>query len=311
MRSDSSAPAGAAVVHPVVQLRGQWPARLVSTRRYLQRNPSLPVGALMLLALLAFSAIGRATIDHGLAEPLAALPNQPPSQANLFGTDAQGRDLFAVIILGTWLTFKVGVVAGGIGVALGAAVGFVAAYYRGWVDAVLRVVVDVGLTIPPLLFLVVIASSRQGATTSTLMALMIAALAWLGPARQIRAQALVLRDANYVAMARLSGASSMEIIFSEMLPNLLPFLMAGFVLAVSQAILAAVGLEALGLGPTDEPTLGMTVYWMMVNTAFIRSLWWWIVAPIAVLVVLFVSLFLISEGLDEFSNPRLRRRVAA
>jgi peptide/nickel transport system permease protein len=103
----------------------------------------------------------------------------------------------------------------------------------------------------------------------------------------------------------------MEIIFSEMMPNLLPFLMAGFVLAVSQAILAAVGLEALGLGPTDEPTLGMTIYWMMYNTAFIRGLWWWILAPILVLVVLFVSLYLISAGLDEFSNPRLRTRVAS
>jgi len=151
----------------------------------------------------------------------------------------------------------------------------------------------------------------RGEITSTSMALMIAALAWLGPTRQVRAQALVLREANYVLMARLGGMSGPAIIFREMAPNLLPYLMASFVLAVSQAILAAVGLEALGLGPADEPTLGMTVYWMMYYTAFIRGFWWWIVAPIAVLIVLFVGLYLVGAGLDELANPRLRRRVAA
>jgi peptide/nickel transport system permease protein len=150
----------------------------------------------------------------------------------------------------------------------------------------------------------------QGQLSSTGMALIIAALAWLGPARQIRAQAMVLREANYVQMARLSGMSGPQIILREMMPNLMPYLMASFVLAVSQSILAAVGLEALGLGPADEPTLGMTVYWMMYYTAFIRGLWWWIIAPIGVLVILFVSLYLISAGLDELANPRLRRRVA-
>ena len=284
--------------------------RVTEVRRYLLRNPSLGIGLVMLLALLGFITIGPLFVDLAGAEPLSGPANRPPSRDFPFGTDAQGRNLLAVIMVGTWLTLKVGFIAGAIGVVVGAALGFVAAYYRGPVDGAMRAVVDIGLTIPPLLFLVVVASAMSGELSSTGMALIIAALAWLGPARQIRAQALVLREANFIQMARLGGMSGPQIIFREMMPNLLPYLMASFILAVSQSILAAVGLEALGLGPIDEPTLGMTVYWMMYYTAFIRGLWWWIIAPIAVLVVLFVALFLIGVGLDELANPRLRRRVA-
>ena len=67
---------------------------------------------------------------------------------------------------------------------------------------------------------------------------------------------------------------------------------------------------ALGTRPMDEPTLGMTVYWMLYYTAFMRGLWWWILAPIVMLVVLFVALYLISQGLDAFANPRLRQRTS-
>ena len=88
--------------------------------------------------------------------------------------------------------------------------------------------------------------------------------------------------------------------------DLLPFLAANLVMAVAQAVLASIGLEALGLGTPSEPTLGMTIFWLMNKSAFLLGLWWWILAPITVLVVLFVGLFLISAGLDELANPRLR-----
>ncbi|MBV9811683.1 MAG: ABC transporter permease subunit, partial [Acetobacteraceae bacterium] len=121
-----------------------------------------------------------------------------------------------------------------------------------------------------------------------------------------RAQVLVMREANYVQMARLSGRSGLAIIFTELMPNLLPYLAAALVSAIAGAILASVGLEALGLGPREEPTLGMTIFWLISEGAFLRGLWWWIVEPVTVLVVLFVALYLLVVGLDEFANPRLR-----
>ena len=173
-------------------------------------------------------------IDTSLAEPLSAMPNQPPSWETPFGSDSQGRDLLAVLVLGTGLTMKVGLLAGAMGIAIGTVVGLVSAYYGGLVDLVLRWVVDVGLTIPPLLLLIVIASAMRGHLDSTGMALIIGSLSWFGPARQIRAQALVMRQRGLRAdRPARAGAAAPAIIFLEIMPNLLPFLMAALVLAAS------------------------------------------------------------------------------
>ncbi|MEZ4640905.1 MAG: hypothetical protein R2856_39100 [Caldilineaceae bacterium] len=87
-----------------------------------------------------------------------------------------------------------------------------------------------------------------------------------------------------------------------MMPNLLPYLAASFTGNVSAAILAATGLEALGLGPTRIPTLGMTIFYA-IRAAAILLAWWWWGLPIALLVVIFVGLFLMTVGLDEIANP--------
>lgn len=269
-------------------------------------NGRLGTGLFLLALLVLFSVIGAMVYDLENAHPLSAPIAKPPSAQYLFGTDASGRDLLAVLILGTLLTMKVGILAGCIGIAIGTTLAFVAAFYGGWIDRIISGVVDVLLTVPGLLVLIILASSIPGQVDTTLMALVIAALAWREPTRQIRSQVLVMREAQYVRMARLSGSGGPSIIFTEMMPNLLPYIGASLVGAVAGAVLASVGLEALGLGSREEPTLGMTIYWLMAEGAFVRGMWWWIVEPLTVLVILFVGLYLVVIGLDEFANPRLR-----
>ena len=184
---------------------------------------------------------------------------------------------------------------------------FVAAYYRGIADTVIRGIADIGLTVPGLLVLILIAVSIKGTLTVNQMAIVVASLAWLYPTRTIRAQVLSLRERGYVEMARLSGMSGPSIIFVELLPNLLPYLGATLVNAVSAAILASIGLEVLGLGPIDTPTLGMTLYWVNFNAAMINGWWWWWLAPTVVILTVFLGLFFLTVGLDEIANPRLRR----
>jgi peptide/nickel transport system permease protein len=278
-----------------------------STLRYMRRNPSLVVGLSLLLLLLLFVVVGHLIVDVERARPLSARAIQPPSWQLPFGSDRQGRDLFAVMVAGTPLTLRIGLIAGFLGLSFGAALAFIAAYYGGVVDNVIRGVVDVGLTIPGLMVLIIIAMAVKSNLSVDQMALIIASLAWLNPARIIRSQVLTLKERAYVQVARLSGMSGPKIIFFELLPNLLPYLVAALVSSVSAAILASVGLEVLGLGPADAPTLGMTLYWVNYNAALINGWWWWWVAPIAVIAILFIGLFLVTVGLDEFANPRLRR----
>jgi peptide/nickel transport system permease protein len=276
---------------------------------YLRRNLSLVVGIALLSALGLFVIIGHFVVDTSKSRPLSAPAVLAPSIAHPFGTDRQGRDLFATMVAGTPLTLRIGFIAGLLGVGIGAILGFVSAYYRGGLDAVIRGVVDIGLTVPGLLVLILIAVSLRRGLTVNQMAIIVASLAWLNPARTIRAQVLSLRERSYVEVARLSGMSGPEIIVKELMPNLLPYLAATLVNSVSSAILASIGLEVLGLGPIDSPTLGMTLYWVNFNAALINGWWWWWTAPITIILVVFLGLFFLTVGLDEIANPRLRRVI--
>lgn len=267
------------------------------------------VGLLMLLSLALFSGIGSLFMDEQRIRPLSVMAIQPPSWDLPFGSDRQGRDLLAVMIYGTPLTIRIGLIAGFIGVGLGTVLAFVAAFYGGITDTIVRGLVDIGLTVPGLLVLIILAVTIREGITVNQMALVVACLAWLYPTRVIRSQLLSMRERSWVQIAKLSGMSGPEIIVKEMLPNLFPFLAASLVNSISNAVLASIGLEVLGLGPFESPTLGMTVYWVQFNAALINGWWWWWAPPIAIIFILFVGLFLISVGLDEIANPRLRRTV--
>lgn len=276
---------------------------------YLRRNPSLIAGLILLLIIIVFVIVGAIVTDPEDARPLAFRPSQPPSEEHWLGTDRLGKDILAVMTEGTPQTLRIGIIAGIIGTLTGTILAFSSGYYGGIFDTLVRSTVDILRTIPGLVVLVIIAISLPGDMSVEEMALIISALAWLGPTRVLRSQVLVIRKQSYVELARFSGMSGPEIIIREMIPNLMPFIVAVFITAVSSAILASIGLEALGLGPFEANTLGMTIYWNMWYASLINGWWWWWAPPIAVIVLLFVGLFLISQGLDEWANPRLRRRV--
>src|SRR3984893_9260253 len=138
---------------------------LASTWSYARRNPNLMIGIVLLLMLLLFSVIGPFFVDVSNPAPLSVSPEKPPSWLYPFGTDSQGRDLLAVMVAGTPLTLRIGVVAGLIGLAVGTTLAFVSAYYGGAVDAVIRSIVDISLTVPGLLVLIIVAVFlKQGLT---------------------------------------------------------------------------------------------------------------------------------------------------
>ena len=307
--------AGAGVLPPlpVVDIasanRSTAGERVSAVGSYMRRNLSLPVGLTLLLILALFLIVGRFFVDLEESRAVSVAPLRPPSAELPFGSDRQGRNMFAVAVAGTPMTLQIGVTAGFIGVGLGAALAFIAAYYGGKVDNLIKGLVDTGLTIPGLMILITVAMNVRGGLGVTQMALVVASLAWLYPARTIRAQLLTLRERGFIQIAQMSGMSGPEIIVKEMLPNLLPYLVAALVNSTSAAILASVGLEVLGLGPFEAPTIGMTLYWVNYNAAIINGWWWWWVPPIVVIGVVFIGLFLVAIGLDEVANPRLRRTV--
>jgi len=276
---------------------------------YGRRNPALIVGLILFLVLLLSSTIGSRFVDLEEARPLSVQPLQSPTWELPFGSDKQGRNLFAVMMAGTPLTLRIGLIAGFLGLGIGAVLAFIAAYNGGWIDTLIRSIVDIGLTVPGLLVLIIIAMKVRGGLSVDQMALVVASIAWLYPARTIRAQVLTLRERSYIQVARLSGMPGPMIILKEILPNLLPYLAASLVGSISAAVLASIGLEVLGLGPMNSPTIGMTLFWINYNAAVINGWWWWWLPPIVVIGLLFISLFQITVGLDEVANPRIRKFI--
>lgn len=278
---------------------------------YVRRNPALGLGLAILLFLLLFTTVGRLFVDTETAYALSVPINRPPSAEYPFGTDSQGKDLLAGMVVGTGMTLTIGMIAGGIGLGLGAVLGFTSGYYGGVFDTVVKFIVDVMMTIPSYLLLLLIATTLTdpSALRPVEMALILAITAWVRPTRTIRSQVLSMKERAFVMMAKLSGMSGMEIILKEMMPNLLPYLAISLAGSVSGAVLGSLGLEALGIGNRREPTLGMTIYWVRYYAAFIRGMWWWIIEPVIAIALVFFAFLAISIGLDEIANPRTRRRV--
>jgi peptide/nickel transport system permease protein len=283
-------------------MRGFWD--------YTRRNPMLLVGLGILLVLILFTTVGRFFVNPDNFYKQSMDLNRPPSEKHLFGTDAQGRDLLTAMVLGTGMTLQIGAIAGGLGLGLGIVLGFVSGYVGGFLDTIITSFIDVWLTIPSFLILILISSMFKNADLSvTMMGLIVAIVSWAGPARSIRAQVLSMRERPFVMMAKLSGMGSFEIIMKELVPNLLPFLVMSLSQAVYGGIMASLGLEALGIGNRRNPTMGMTLFYVQYYSAFLLGLWWWIIEPVAVIVLTLVSLVLTSFGLDEMANPRARRTV--
>ena len=269
------------------------------------RERLLLVGIGLLLALALASLAAPLVVDVSLARIGATRPRLPPGGAHWLGTDTQGRDVLAALLLAVPKTLEIGMLAGLIGLGLGGLLGLVAGWFRGAVDAVIRTAADVMMTIPAIAVLVLVATSVRTMTVP-LMAVIVAGLSWMIPTRAVRAQVLSLRERPWIDVARLNGIGPLRLVMTELLPNLAPYLAASFVIAVSSAMLATVGLEALGLGPQNELTLGMMIYWAQYSGAILRGLWWWWVPPVVALALIFIALLAITTGMDRLVNARLR-----
>jgi len=252
----------------------------------LLRNKKFIFGIIIILVLVVIAIISNALTDPTLRRTGSFLPKQPPATGAPLGTDGLGRSIAIQMSEAILKSLLVGLIAASLGTLLGALIGFASGYFGGIVDTLLRVLVDVFLSVPSLLFLILIASLVKGVRVQT-MALIIGAFAWSWPARQVRAQVLSLKERAFVQVARLSGMSGLEIIFRELMPNMLQWLGANFVNAFLAAVLAEAGLSLLGLGPQREMTLGMMVYWALSYGAILQNLWWWWLSPVLALMFLF------------------------
>ena len=276
----------------------------VSRLRSTRLNPSLIFGAALIGFMVLVAVIGPSLVNEKLARVGAVEPNLPPSAEYAFGTDSQGREVFTTLILAVPPTLRIGLIAGVISVILGLVLGLIAGFFGGWADWVIRTFSDVLMAVPALAFMILIVARMQRPDI-TVVAVVVGFLTWPGTARGIRSMVLSIRERSYTAIARANGESEVEVLFREIMPNLLPIMLASFIGAVTMGIYTVMGLEVLGLGSNVIPSLGMMIFWSQRFSAVLRGMYWWWGPPIIAIALIFIGLYFLSFGLDRFINPAI------
>ena len=226
--------------------------------------------------------------------------------AHPFGTDIIGRDYFAMVMRGAEQSIMVMLIVGGLGVAIGTAIGAIAGYYGGMVDAVLMRLTDMFLVTPTLVIGAVI-GFRFGNLGVVPLALMLGFFAWMGLARFVRTEFLTLREREFVDAARVAGASDRRIIFKHILPNAIGVIIVSGTLLMSGAILTESALSYLGFG-VKAPDVSLGLLISQYKDTFNISPWmfWW---PGSLIILIALCVNFIGDGLRDAFDPRQRRRI--
>jgi peptide/nickel transport system permease protein len=234
---------------------------------------------------------------------------QAPSPQHPLGTNDVGQDILSELIYGARVSLVVAVAAALLTLVISVLVGTVAGLLGGWTDALLMRVVDVLMIVPRLPLMIVIAA-YAGAELETIV-LVIALLGWPSSARVVRAQVLSLRCRTQVDAARSFGGGTGHIIRRHLVPELAPILAATFVGRANSAVMMEASLAFLGLGDPSLKSWGsMTRYALNAPDFFFSSRWLWSLLPVGMnLTLLLLGFALLGIGLEEWTNPRMRRHV--
>lgn len=253
------------------------------------------VGSLALLALLAPWLAPADPLRGNLSASL-----QPPSDAFLLGSDAQGRDVLTRVLYGARLSLSVGLVSQSIALALGVTLGLIAGYYGRWVDGVIMRVADVTLAFPSLLLLIAIAAAMKPSLPAVFV--VIGIVGWAGMARLVRGQVLLARGLEYVQAARALGASDARIIGRHLMPNVIAPVIVAATLGVGGAIMAEAALSFIGLGAQPPtPSWGAMV---AEGRDLLRVAPWVSLVPGVAIGLAVLGLNLVGDGLRDALDVR-------
>ncbi|MCP9488262.1 MAG: dipeptide/oligopeptide/nickel ABC transporter permease/ATP-binding protein [Solirubrobacteraceae bacterium MAG38_C4-C5] len=264
------------------------------------------LGVLFLLALLA------PLIAPGDPSAPAGIAYQAPSAEYLLGTDDVGHDLFAMLVHGARVSLTIGVLSALVATVIGLGVALAAGWFRGRVESVLMRIVDLALSLPFLVLVIVLAAFfGRGLVTTVLV---IAAVLWARPARVLRSQVIKVREFQHVVAARGIGASPLRLIFRHILPRVAPLGVAQFVRSATIAVLIESSLAFLGLGDPSRVSWGNILFFANQRSAFITDAWlWWVLPPGLALTAAILGFAFVGYAVEEWSDPRLgatpRRRA--
>ncbi|RLC19430.1 MAG: ABC transporter permease [Deltaproteobacteria bacterium] len=229
----------------------------------------------------------------------------PPSSQFWFGTDDLARDIWSQTIYGSRISLTIGFVAALITVFSGTLVGLVAGYYGKFMDEVLMRIVDFFMMLPELPLMIVLAAVLGPSMWNII--LVVSLVSWPTTARVVRSQVLSLKERPFVESSRCIGASNFQLMFSEILPNVVPLMFAQAVIMITEAIYAEAVLSFLGLGDPTSISWGMMLH-SVFESGVISESYWWVSPPIVSIVILIVSFSLLGTAVSDILEPGYKEK---
>lgn len=275
---------------------------------YAFTTPRVVFGISLFMAVLLFAVIGPYFAEYGISEwagqgsPTAAAA---PSADNPFGLTILGHDVYTRTVYGLRASILTGFIGSILASSIGIVVGLIAGYKGGMLDEFLMGVTNVVLTFPQLAVLIVVAGflPYRGIVH---MAVLVGIFIWPWTARAVRSQTLSLKNEEHVDLSRISANGIFRIMFEDIAANMFSYIFMVFIQQYLGTIMAVVGLEFLGLGPTRGVSLGLVMRRAVTNGALYLGYWWWAILPGIFIVFMLFSLYFINTGLDKVFNPELR-----
>lgn len=244
------------------------------------------------------------------ADPFAynTYPNRLAASAeHWLGTTSMGQDIFWMLVEAIHNSLVIGLIVATIGTVVGVFVGLLSGFVGGALDRVLMTITDTFVEIPSLPILILMTALMKGRATTIMMALVLGLFAWAWPSRQIRSMALTLKERDFIHTAQFSGEGTLQIVTTEILPFAFSWSLSNFMNATLNAIGQESSLAVLGLSPANLISLGNMINWARQRNAIFTGQWLWIGSPIVATILLFIGLFLLITGYNDYLNLRRGR----
>jgi peptide/nickel transport system permease protein len=278
-------------------------------RQRRRRPPFPPIGwvGVAVVGVFVGLALGAPWLSPYRTTELAGAPLESPGSGHLLGTNGVGQDVASQLLSGARVSLFVAVLAGGGTLLIGAAVGMVAGWAGGSIDAVLMRIVDLVLVVPKVPLLIVVGT--YAGPGLMMLSLIIALTSWPPTARVVRSQVLSLRRRAHIKAAVGFGGSSGQILRRHILPEVGLILAAGLVAAAGRAITFEAGLAFLGLGDPTRASWGAVLRDALdFGGLFFTDAWkWWLVPPVVAVSLLLLGVTFVGVGLEQRINPRVSR----
>ncbi len=280
-------------------------AGVMTILRVMARNRTGFVGFLIVILIVVVSIVAPIAIPFngsGSADMIYATP----SWAHPLGTDHEGKDVWVQVLRGGLDVVLVGFLSALISTVVAVVLGALSAFIGGWVDTVITGITDVVLTIPQLPLFIVL-SGIFALNSTWQLSLILGGLSWPFLLRAVRAQVLSLKEREYVEAARMLDLGTVHVLFREVLPNMMSYIVINFVIAMTNAIYGQITLYFLGLVPLAGDNWGLMINLAYTKGAlFFKNSLWYVLAPILCISLLQLAMVMITRALEDLFNPRLR-----